>query len=127
MALVMSEEFYTSRSIAPDKLNTKKLGISTALQLRHTPENFGEVMVDKVSGEVAGWNNSVNVIKEGVTYKTSKALTYLCLRYLKILKKRKEIRKMLPIWNKERNNISKRCWQIQDKIVPKKPVVTDNT
>lgn len=96
MALVMSVEFYTLRSIAPDKLNTKKLGISTALQLRHTPENFGEVMVDKVSGEVAGWNNGVNVIKEGVTYKTSKALTYLCFRYLKILKKRKEIKENAP-------------------------------
>lgn len=48
----MVEDVYDFKTIARDKLNTKKLRISAATQLRWTTENFGTIMVTK--GEVSG-------------------------------------------------------------------------
>nr|CAD7202039.1 unnamed protein product [Timema douglasi] len=59
------EEFYDFKTIAHAKLNTKKLGISTASQLRLTAEEFGKVIVAKGTGELADsscpYNNNAGI------------------------------------------------------------------
>lgn len=91
------EDFYDFKSIASDKLNTKKLGISTAMQLRLTKDKFGTVMVAKGHTEISGWSET-NVLKSGVTLDDFKNIQLHKTRaHFGIPEKKKaDIEKMLP-------------------------------
>nr|CAD7426840.1 unnamed protein product [Timema monikensis] len=92
------EEFYDFKTIAHAKLNTKKLGISTASQLRLTAEEFGKVMVAKGTGELAGWCKGINVLKEGIKLEDFKDIQLPTARtHFGIPEKKKaDIRRMIP-------------------------------
>ncbi|XP_072384056.1 uncharacterized protein [Diabrotica undecimpunctata] len=91
------KDFYDFKTVACDKLNTKKLGISIATQLRLTREKFGTVMVAKRHSELAGWSET-NVLKSGVTLEDFKIIDLQKTRtHFGIPeKKRTDIEKMLP-------------------------------
>lgn len=91
------EDFYDFKTIAYDRLNTKKLGISSATQLRLTKENFGVVMMAKNFGEFPVWNE-INILKSGVTLQDFKNIHLPKTRsHIDIPEKKKsDIEKMLP-------------------------------
>lgn len=91
------EDFSDFKTIAYDKLTTKKLGISSATQLRLTKENFGVVMMAKNFSELAVWTE-INILKSGVTLEDFKSIQLPKTRtHFDIPEKKKsDIKKMLP-------------------------------
>ena len=91
------EDFYDFKTIARDKLNTKKLRISTAVQLRLTKEKFGTVMLANGHSELSGWCET-NILKSGVKLEDFKNIRLQKSRtHFEIPEKKiADIKKMLP-------------------------------
>lgn len=92
------EEFYDFKTIAHAFLNTKKLAISSATQLRLTASEFGKVQVAKGFGDLGGWSEGINILKDGVTVADFQnvILPQNHTRFGLPEKKKADIRKMMP-------------------------------
>jgi hypothetical protein len=92
------EQFYNFRDISHKFLDTKKLGISKASQLRLTLADFGDVMVTRGGSEAAAWSDPIKVLKKSVTIDDFKSLQLPLMRTKWGIpqKKKQDIIKMLP-------------------------------
>lgn len=94
---MIMEEFYDFKAVAHSLLNTKKLGISSSTQIRLSTSQFGVVQVAKGFGELCGWSDGINILKENVTINDFKnlELTENRTRIGLPEKKKPDIRKMM--------------------------------